>query len=168
MKLFQLMFLLMFMAACGRNKKANADANFDRYVKIVEAQEEAATSSSQPVTNPHEHAGRPVENQKTDISVPKSSSELTIAQIYAHPEALADKELVIKGLVTKVNKNIMGKNWIHIQDGTEHNNSFDLTITSSQSPEINHIVSFKGKLHLNKDFGSGYFYPVIIEDAICE
>ncbi len=123
-------------------------------------------SSASAMMNPHGHSGKVKEVQLPEVSVPKSGSELTIAQIFSNPQNFANNEVDIKGMVTKVNKNIMGRNWIHIQDGTRYNNSFDLTITSSQMPELNQIVSFKGLVHLNKDFGSGYFYDVIMEDAV--
>jgi hypothetical protein len=60
----------------------------------------------------------------------------------------------------------MGKNWIHIQDGTSGSDgNYDLTITSQDVAEINDEVTFKGKITLEKDFGAGYFYDVIMEDA---
>jgi hypothetical protein len=68
--------------------------------------------------------------------------------------------------VVKVNKQVMGKNWIHIQDGTDFNNDFDLTITTQDLAEIGDEVTFKGKISVNKDFGSGYSYEVIMEDAV--
>ena len=58
----------------------------------------------------------------------------------------------------------MGKNWIHIQDGTSNEGNFDFT-TTTDVVEINDEVTFKGKISLEKDFGSGYFYDVIMEDA---
>lgn len=60
----------------------------------------------------------------------------------------------------------MGKNWIHIQDGTKHNTSFDLTITTQNLPALNDEVTFKGTIMVNKDFGAGYFYDVIMENAV--
>lgn len=114
---------------------------------------------------PHGHSGKVAVPQSQDVSIQKSAGELTIAQIFANPQQYANKQVEIKGTVVKVNKNIMGKNWIHLQDGTGHNNKFDLTLTSDQVPTINQVQSFKGTLNLNKDFGAGYFYEVIVEDA---
>ncbi len=59
----------------------------------------------------------------------------------------------------------MGKNWIHIQDGTENNGNFDLTITTQQNVNTNVVVTFEGVVAVNKDFGSGYFYELIMEEA---
>ena len=61
----------------------------------------------------------------------------------------------------------MGKNWHHIQDGTGDptNNTHDLVVTSSAIVEKGTIISFEGVLAADKDFGAGYRYDVIIEDA---
>ena len=63
---------------------------------------------------------------------------------------------MVRGQVTKVNLDIMNRNWIHIQDGTGDESGFDLTITTEDSPKIGDIVTFRGKVSLDKDFGSGY------------
>jgi hypothetical protein len=111
------------------------------------------------------HSGKVEAGKKSTISLEKSSDELTIAQIFDKRNQYSDKEVVIRGIVAKVNKGIMGKNWIHIQDGTDSNGNYDLTITSQDLAEVNDEVSFKGIITLEKDFGSGYFYEVIMEDA---
>ena len=59
----------------------------------------------------------------------------------------------------------MGKNWIHIQDGTEFDGKFDLTITGNFSAKVGDIIILEGKIALNKDLGYNYFYEVIMEDA---
>ena len=115
---------------------------------------------------PQGHSGKVAVPQSQDVSIQKSEDELTIAQIFANPQKYANKQVEIKGMVVKVNRSIMGKNWIHLQDGTGHDNKFDLTLTSDQVPPVNQVQSFKGTLSLNKDFGAGYFYEVIVEDAI--
>jgi len=59
----------------------------------------------------------------------------------------------------------MGKNWIHIQDGTEGEGVYDLTITSLQNVSVGDTVTFEGKIALDKDFGYGYFYNVLMEEG---
>ena len=59
----------------------------------------------------------------------------------------------------------MGKNWVHIQDGTEFEGGYDLTITTNQMVSLGETVTFEGKIVLNKDFGYGYFYNILMEDA---
>ena len=112
------------------------------------------------------HSGK-IETQKlSSITLEKSAGEITLANIFEKRDVFAAKEFEIRGIVVKINKQVMGKNWIHIQDGTDFNGQFDLTITSQDLPEMNDEVIFKGKLSINKDFGSGYRYDVILEDAV--
>lgn len=111
------------------------------------------------------HSGAVESEQKSSISLEKSGDEVTIADIYATPKDFEGKEFEIRGVVTKVNKEIMGKNWVHLQDGTSNDGSFDLTVTTQALPEVNDEVTFKGTLTLEKDFGAGYYYDVIMEDA---
>ena len=111
------------------------------------------------------HSGVAKPDQKSSISLEKSDSEVTIAEIYANPKEFEGKEFEIRGVVTKVNKEIMGKNWVHLQDGTSNDGAFDLTITTPSLPKVNDEVTFKGTLTLEKDFGAGYYYDVIMEDA---
>jgi hypothetical protein len=110
------------------------------------------------------HSGK-IDSKKATVELTKTEGEITIAQIFKNRDEFASKEFEIRGVVVKINKQVMGKNWIHIQDGTNHEGSFDLTITSQDIAEIGDEVIFKGKLTLNKNFGSGYFYDVILEDA---
>lgn len=111
------------------------------------------------------HAGKVNVDQNSAVKLEKSSGEITIAQIFANRAGYSGKEIEIRGVVVKVNKEVMGKNWIHIQDGTNDNGSFDLTVTSTELAEVNDEVTFKGKITSNKDFGAGYFYEVIMEEA---
>ena len=64
-----------------------------------------------------------------------------------------------------MNSGIMGKNWLHIQDGTKSGSDFDLTVTTSDNVGKDQIVTVTGKIVLNKDFGYGYSYKVLMEDA---
>ncbi len=116
----------------------------------------------------HAHSGKMNTEQNSAITLEKSAGELTVAQVFAKKEEFSGKEIELRGIVVKVNREVMGKNWIHIQDGTNDNGNFDLTVTSSDLAEVNDEIKVKGKLILNKDFGYGYFYDVIMEDASFE
>jgi hypothetical protein len=111
------------------------------------------------------HSGKIETKQKSAIKLEKSDSEMTIAEVFANRDKYSGKEIEIRGVVVKVNKEIMGRNWIHIQDGTSSDGKFDLTITSQDLAQVNDEVTFKGVITLEKDFGAGYFYDVIMEDA---
>ena len=104
--------------------------------------------------------------EKLDVSIEPAEGGISIGTLFANRETYKDQIVKIRGQVTKFNPNIMGKNWIHIQDGTNSEGSFDLTLTTQDLAEIGDEVTFKGKLTLEKNFGSGYFYDVIMEDAV--
>ncbi len=104
--------------------------------------------------------------EKINLKVEHSAGTVTIAELLANKEKYAGKTVRIKGKVTKFNSAIMGKNWIHIQDGTEHSGEYDLTVTTSATTETGKIISLEGKIVLNKDFGHGYFYKILMEDAV--
>lgn len=112
------------------------------------------------------HSGKLETKRLSAITLEKAAGEITINNIFAKRNEFAAKEFVIRGVVVKVNKQVMGKNWVHIQDGTDFNGDFDLTITTQDIAEIGDEVDFKGKLSINKDFGSGYSYNVIMEDGL--
>lgn len=111
------------------------------------------------------HSGKVEPGQKSNIQLEKAGNEITIAEIFGNQADFSGKEVEIRGVVVKVNRQIMGKNWVHIQDGTNSNGKYDLTITTQDLAEVNDEVTFKGKIILEKDFGSGYFYDVIMEEA---
>ncbi len=71
----------------------------------------------------------------------------------------------VKGEVTKFNASIMERNWIHLQDGTEFEGKYDLTITSQEGFQVGQVVTIKGIVALNRDFGYGYNYAVLLEEA---
>ena len=95
----------------------------------------------------------------------KAESGKTIAEIFAEKTSLENKNVKVRGKVIKFSPEIMGKNWIHIQDGTGSEGMNDLTVTTANSVKLGDIILVEGTLVLNKDFGYGYNYDVIIEDA---
>lgn len=108
--------------------------------------------------------GRPA-IEKLEISVPPAAGGITIADLYAKRNEYQNKVVKVRGQVTNVNTGIMGRNWIHIQDGTGSSNDYDLTITTNDQVSVGDIVTFEGTVSLAKDFGAGYFYDVIVEQG---
>jgi len=98
-------------------------------------------------------------------SIAKAEGGVTVAEIYGGKTELAGKSVKIKGKVMKVSQQIMGRNWIHIQDGSGEAGSNDLTVTSDSVPNVGDIVVVDGTLAADKDFGAGYTYEVIVEGA---
>ncbi len=90
---------------------------------------------------------------------------LTVARVLTEGEGLAGKEVWVRGKVAKVNAGIMGKNWVHLQDPGAGPDSPDLVATTRDPVRAGEIVIVQGILHLDKDFGYGYRFDVILEDA---
>ncbi|MBN2614173.1 MAG: hypothetical protein JXR71_00635 [Bacteroidales bacterium] len=99
------------------------------------------------------------------INIQPENGSITIADVYANKAKYEGKDIKVRGKVTKYNEGIMGKNWAHIQDGTSDGKNIDLTVTTQDQVHLGDVVTFEGKITLNKDFGAGYFYPVIMQDA---
>ena len=89
----------------------------------------------------------------------------TIRELYKNKAQFNGKIVKLRGQVVKYNEHIMGKNWIHLQDGTANDEEYDLVITTNDTVELGSYISIKGKISLNKDFGSGYSFPIMMEDA---
>ncbi|MEE8432052.1 MAG: hypothetical protein V3S16_12455 [Candidatus Desulfatibia sp.] len=106
----------------------------------------------------------------TKLKVEKSTAQngYTVGELFAKGASLNKQKVTVKGQVVKVNPDIMGKNWLHIQDGTGDlaKNTYDLVVTSADIAEKGAIISLEGILAADKDFGSGYRYDVIVEDAV--
>jgi hypothetical protein len=104
---------------------------------------------------------------KIEVKIDAISGGTTIADLFAKKASFSGKSVKVKGKVTKFSPEIMNKNWIHLQDGTESDGKFDLTITTDLNTKVNvgDIVTIEGKVALNKDLGYSYFYEVLVEDA---
>lgn len=91
----------------------------------------------------------------------------TVAEVYAKRSALNKKKVVVKGKVAKVSQGIMGKNWIHIQDGSgdQQKGTHNLVATTQDLAAVGDIVTITGTFAKDRDFGAGYLYKAIVEDA---
>jgi len=90
-------------------------------------------------------------------------ASISISELVNNSASYEGKIVVLSGTVTKVNPNIMGRNWIHLKDGSM--DDYDLVITSSIAIPEGHEVSLKGMVTLNRDFGAGYSYDILVENA---
>jgi hypothetical protein len=92
-------------------------------------------------------------------------ADKTVGDIYAGQAGLGGKEVAVRGKVVKFSPQIMGKNWVHVQDGTGQTGGNDLTVTTADDAKVGDTVLVTGKITLKKDFGMGYKYDLIIEDG---
>ena len=114
-----------------------------------------------PVTN----AKQPTRD-KLELNIDGVEGGIRIEEVFKNAQQYAGKKVKIIGEVTKFNKAIMGKNWVHFQDGTAFEGAYDLIFTTHENLLVGDQVIFEGVVTLDKDFGAGYFYKVIVEDAV--
>jgi hypothetical protein len=119
------------------------------------------------VADVHQKAAGALTRVALDQPLPRAPGPegRTVAEIYGQKTALKDKTVAVRGQVVKVNNGIMGRNWIHLQDGTRSGQNVDLTVTSQQTAAVGQTVLVRGTLRTDKNFGSGYLYSVIVEEA---
>jgi hypothetical protein len=126
------------------------------------------SGSAQPGQMPAGHPGGPIAAAPTDMDfgdVGKAEGGNTVSELLTDASAFSGQEITIRGKVVKFNAGIMGKNWIHIQDGTGEPGLNDLTVTTSAFAAVGDTVLVKGVAATDRDFGYGYKYAFIIEDA---
>ena len=88
-----------------------------------------------------------------------------VSQGFQIEKVYSGKTVIISGKVTKFSENILGKNWIHIDDGTDYSGKADITATIDQVVKVGDNVTVEGTITTGKDFGSGYYFDVIMENA---
>ena len=97
-------------------------------------------------------------------NVQRASGAIKISDLVANVAKYAGKTVKITGKCVKINPMIMGRNWLHIQDGSGKN--LDLTVTTTEMVELGSIITLEGVVAVNKDFGAGYKYDYILEAAV--
>jgi len=106
----------------------------------------------------------------TDTKVPAlakapGAEGRTVAEVHAQRATLKEKTVAVQGQVVKVNLSILGRNWLHLRDGSGQGPTADLTVTTMESAAVGDVVTARGTLRLDKDYGAGYRYSVVLEDA---
>ena len=115
------------------------------------------------------HSGAPKVDYAGDVKVAKAGGPdgKTVAEVVTKSAELKDKTVQVRGKVVKFSASIMGKNWIHLRDGSGSaaDNSNDVLVTTLDQANVGDVVLVKGVVRTDKDFGSGYSYKVLIEEA---
>ena len=100
------------------------------------------------------------------IKISPAPGGQSIGELYENPKDYENKSVKVRGQVVKVNSDIMDRNWVHLVDGTEGDNKSDLTFTTQEVVKVGDTVTLEGLLALDREFGAGYVYPVIVEKAV--
>jgi hypothetical protein len=97
--------------------------------------------------------------------IKKAAGGKSVQEIIANKANLNGKEVKLRGKVVKYNPNILGKNWLHVRDGTGSAGSNDLLVTTTDTAKVGDTVLVTGKVATDKDFGANYKYAVMVEDG---
>ncbi len=143
---------LLAVAGCSKEPAAPAPA--------------APAGSAAPMSAEQPHPMPSAEVAEVDLSgIEKAADGVTVAELFATKDQLAGQPVTVRGKVVKVNAGIMGTNWLHVRDGSGEEGANNITITSAQMADVGDLVLVTGVLAVNKDFGMGYKYDAIIENA---
>lgn len=148
-------------------KSVEYDRVFETLYLVSDVSEDPSMSGMAAGGSPHgnmsaEGEDAPIE-QNTKIE--PVTGGITIAELFENRKQYDGKTVRIKGRCVKLNNMIMNRNWIHLQDGSLKDKMVDLTITTTENIPLGAIVAVEGVITLNKDFGAGYKYDIIMEDA---
>lgn len=125
--------------------------------------------SDQPIAEKKAEAlttkGRQSTERVEGLKIEPAAGAVRLSDLFAGKGDYAGKTVKVTGQVIKFSPEIMNKNWVHIQDGTEAGGEYDLTITTMETVQVGSTVTFEGVLAVDKDFGYGYKYGVILEEA---
>ena len=113
----------------------------------------------------HPAAPPPADVGELRVARAPGSSGRTVGEVFAQRAALSGREVAVRGKVVKFTAGVLGRNWVHLRDGTGANGANDLTVTSDESCSVGDVVLARGTARLDQDFGAGYRYPVLLEGA---
>jgi hypothetical protein len=161
-----------------KKEKPTADNSSD-FAAAVQAEQKNSTAGDLPKDHPTMggnmnmgvsggSGGAIVPLQDIHVDKATGSNSYTIGDLYAKADKLNGQKVRVRGKVVKVSMSIMGRNWVHIQDGSGDpmQNTHDLVITTQETQADGSVVMMEGILAAKKDFGAGYSYAAIIEQAI--
>jgi hypothetical protein len=127
----------------------------------------AAPANVPGATSPHGGPAKAVD--MANVRVPKAvgANARTVADIMTRGGELKDKQVLVRGKVVKFSSGIMGRNWMHLRDGTgsEADKTHDVLVTTNEQAKVGDVVTAKGMVRVDKDFGSGYRYKAMVEEA---
>jgi len=123
---------------------------------------DASTLKAEVIKKKQEEMGQLLDS----IKIEPAKGGQSIGELYDNADKFKEKSVTIRGQVVKVNMDIMDRNWVHLVDGTKGADKSDLTFTTQEIVKVGDTVVFKGVLAIDREFGAGYVYPLIVEEAV--
>lgn len=148
--------------------KKDIKGSDDSFANAVQAEGGATPAASQqPVAASGGSLGAIAPFSEIKVDKAAGDNAYNVGEIFTETEKLNGKKVRIKGKVVKFSPMIMGRNWVHLQDGTGDpmSNTHDLVVTTPEQVKVDDIITIEGILAFNKDFGAGYKYVAIVEEA---
>jgi len=134
--------------------------------RILREGETEQTASAMPAGHPP-ITGAAAAGSAAVEPVEAAEGGMTVAAVWNGRAELEGSPVTIRGRVVKFNGGILGRNWLHLQDGTGDSTqgTHDLTVTTDAAAAVGEVVTVTGTVVVDKDFGAGYVYPVLVENA---
>lgn len=150
-------------------RSKDLDRTFDRILFVDEVSTSPLVAKPKVKTIPNDsvHQHREVEKKPEEvIEVEVAKGGITIGDLFKNRQNHENKKVLIRGKVVKINNGIMDRNWVHLKDGTSDNGKSDLTFTTQEEVAVGDVVTFEGTVSLNKEYGAGYVYDIVVESAV--
>jgi hypothetical protein len=110
--------------------------------------------------------GEKTQIKKIKKKIPPTKGCIKLEELFKNKLKYDNKTVRLRGKVKKFTADIMKKNWIHLQDGTEHDGRWDITVTTQEEFKEGDIITIEGRVILEMDFGYGYYYEILVQDAV--
>ena len=138
----------------------------ERVFDVIYLVSKILNASDHPGESMETEHNHPIETETGATAIPNVKGALKLADLFDHKEKYQGKNITVTGIIVKANYGIMNMNWYHIQDGTKLGGKLcDFTITTDENIPLGAPVAFDGKIVLNKNFGAGYVYDLIMENG---
>ena len=147
-------------------KSKELDRTFDQilFVDAVSRKPGQSLKGIESNSKVSRHVRNRMDKLLDSIKIAPEPGGISIEELYGNANDYKDKQVLVRGQVIKVNSEIMDRNWVHIMDGTRGDRS-DLTFTTTSEFKVGDTVTVRGTVAVDKDFGGGYVYPLILEEA---
>lgn len=123
----------------------------------------AVTGSAQSGSSVDPHSKDKAPSEISSGEIIEREGSVRIADIVADPAKYDGQKIQVSGKCVKVNNGILGVNWIHLQDGSK--DDYDFVVTTEFAIQVGQVVTMEATVALNKDFGAGYKYEIILENG---